>query len=315
MANDDRVLIEQWAKMYEDVTTDGTFKIEVLTDKKTMEAVVAEMYKLLVDAYKGNFLTARSAKDLLERSEEFKIARDSNGTIIACAAYRTSLGGNKMTSIGAKPGSQPGKEALKELIRSDIEPYDNWYWAEVSGPIEHYFKKLNGNPIPNAFAAIFLHKKPASLKLDEDGVHYTREIGNDRVPYSKMIFGFKSKDLADEVMKSVENYEDFRIEVNKLEETLFGKSSRDVSQLRRACMTINAIESLRDEWQVNELLMTWRDSLMRAMREIERSRVIDPELNKMAKACYAHAKYFLESIPVLAMRKFSATEALENLEF
>ncbi len=190
MRNDD-MLIGQWAKMCENLTTDGTFKVETLEDQESIRPFIDEMIKLLVDAYHGKFLIAKRPKDLLKNTDLAKIARDSNGRIIACALYRTDLDGKKMMCVGGLVGNTLKREAVKEIIRSDIEPYDGWYWAEVSGKIEDYFKQLNGNPIPNALAPVFLGLD--TIELEEDGVHYIREIGKDKVPYSKMIFGFRNE--------------------------------------------------------------------------------------------------------------------------
>ena len=82
--------------------------------------------------------------------------------------------------------SDLGSEAAKKIIASDIAPYDNWYWVEASGAIEHLFKKLGGNPIPSFLASKFLEKDVELI--DGDPVHYKRAIGINKEIFTKMIF-------------------------------------------------------------------------------------------------------------------------------
>lgn len=43
--------------------------------------------------------------------------------------------------------------------------YNGWYWGEVSDTIEHIFKKLGGNPIPNILTRDI-------LRIDEDDTNF-----------------------------------------------------------------------------------------------------------------------------------------------
>lgn len=46
-----------------------------------------------------------------------------------------------MTAIGCDQ-TREGKEALRSIIKNDVEEYDLHYWVEASGPIERLFKKI-----------------------------------------------------------------------------------------------------------------------------------------------------------------------------
>lgn len=99
------------------------------------------------------------------------------------------------------------------FVCRDIENFNCHCWAEVSGVMEHYYKKHKGYPIPNIYAPSLL-KKP-NLTLDEDRYHYLRQIGlpddNGEVKMDrKCIFGFQSEELYNKINETFEDYVSFR---------------------------------------------------------------------------------------------------------
>ncbi len=116
-------------------------------------------------------------------------------------------------------------------------------------------------------------------------------------------------------MSPMLNYDDFKLEINRVEESLFGKSnaSKATKELRVACMVISSIFTSELENDVHEMIPHWRDEIRRAMRTIERTRSLDSSLNKRAKTCYLRAKILLDIMPVLRFKKFSVSEALKSL--
>lgn len=105
-----------------------------------------------------------------------------------------------------------GKQGVQAIIKDDIQNYNLWFWCEVSGAVEHYFKKHNGYPIPSEYAKYILNYDDI-IEIDE--LHYSRKFsdGSDLV---KCIYGFKNKELYDKITSDISNYRNFIERVNKL---------------------------------------------------------------------------------------------------
>lgn len=167
--------------------------------KKNAERV-CDIFRI---SYGVNPIGAESPRRLC-RTTSFLTLYFSNGIAIAAAAYRGDLDGKKLFLIGCDQTPE-GKLAIQTIIKRDIEDFQDNYWVEASGVIEHWFKKYKGYPIPNQYAEYLLNKYN-SIQLDKDGFHYSRSIGNESFICRKMIFGFKSKEFYDKVMSEVDNY-------------------------------------------------------------------------------------------------------------
>ena len=76
------------------------------------------------------------------------------------------------------------------MVQEDINIKDREAWIEVSGKMEHIYKKRNGNPIPAEIAQRLLANKQF-IKIHDDGYHYDRIIGGNVV--TKIMFGNYTK--------------------------------------------------------------------------------------------------------------------------
>lgn len=187
------------------------------------------------------------------------------------------------------------------MKRDDIKNYDGWYWAEVSDAIEHYFKKFKGYPIPNTYASILLGK---DVDLLEDGAHYQRPIGLDKNIYTKVIYGFRDKQLYDAVMKNVDDYEQFMEKINgTLDESLTSLPH----EIYMATYLIENIYRAHYEDEINEMLPHWADAVVDAVNRLKTY----PETsgNEELSWYMEMGQYLLHEMPVLELHQISA-EAL-----
>ena len=243
--------IRHWADLVNEESDEtvnyAPLKVDVIRDHDEIVKMLPDVLDMVVSSYKDGYKGNANLKRLENATPMIKVVRDSDGNMIACSIYRRMGESFKVTGVGQN-GTPDGKKALQEIIKSDIEPYDNWVWAEVSGAVEHYFKKYNGYPLPNEYAAITLEKATEKIKLLPDGFHYLRIIGQpgtdqDSQFDQKVIFGFKNRELADEVMSKVE-YELKRKEFNQ---DVMTETGNDSSDLRYATSFINQLSDLYDE--------------------------------------------------------------------
>lgn len=270
------------------------YDVKILKTKEEISEYIDDIWYILQKSYgEGNFKTARNAKSLLKSINLVKCVF-TNNKLIACATYR-NIGGYKMNAIGCDQSVEGAKEALQAIIEHDIENYKGWYWAEVSGAIEHYFKKYNGYPIPNFYASELLGK---DVKLNEDGVHYERPIGIDGDIFTKAIYGFKSEEFLNKIITELDNYEEFMHKVNSLKETI----THYGIEIHKATYIIENIYRSHTEDEVNELPLTWRNALIDSKKVLEMSQLLnDKEEIKWYKDM---AGYLLDWMPLLKINKF-----------
>ena len=170
------------------------FKLIPIENEEGFKQWAEPVWDILTASYEnvGGLKSYRNFSDFCKKKHLFIIAFDQNNKILACATYRRIEDSRKMVAIGYEQ-SDDGKVALQMIIQDNIKNFDLHYWAEVSGAIEHYFKKHNGYPMPNILANDILNIDPSRIKLsNRDKVHYSREIGSDGEMFEKMIFGAKN---------------------------------------------------------------------------------------------------------------------------
>ena len=219
-----------------------------------------EIWNLFTISYEniGGIKTYKNFQDFLRKKNTAKIVVGTNNELLACATYRRMEDSFKMVAIGCNQTDE-GKLALQQIIQNDITNYDLNYWAEVSGPIEHYFKKFNGFPIPNLMASTILEINPELITLSSsDEVHYIRPIGPENEPFQKMIFGFKSENDYYEVLKYIDNYQGFMNAVNNITEI----QRKAKYSLNQCYYIVNNIYRLHEEDGYNELLPSWHAALI-----------------------------------------------------
>lgn len=182
-----------------------TYPLEELKQlRKDNQQFFETIFALLKQAYAkiGGLHSYKSANHLAKGANEIKCAYN-NTELVACAIYYIRSGfGPKCSAIG---GIQTpfGKEGVKHIIKDDIGKWKEFYWLEASGPIEHWYEKLGGFPIPTVYVNTILNQ---TLELDDDGYHYSRQIQNymgETVKIRKKMFGFPNKQIYDLIEKEM----------------------------------------------------------------------------------------------------------------
>ena len=288
------------------------YEVYVTNDKDFIMKYSNEILSLVKNAYRligGN--------KSLTRKEDFKnvyIAKfvfNSNDKIIALALYRNDLGGFKRFASASNKNDPKYLDAVQAIIKNDIEPYDNWFWVEASGPIEHYFKKHNGNPIPNYLVYKFLRKpKKDIVELNADGVHYKRFLNtSDYEPTEKIIFGFKNQASMDLVMDKIDNYGQFKIDVNDTLHDLFEDepyATDDKKSLTAASVFIQELDE-KYEGGFNEMLPSWKEQLkyaiVRFLKEQKKLNLSSSE-RSYVDGNLNTARFLIKRMPLLKVHQF-----------
>ena len=192
----------------------------------------------------GDYYGSTDISRLSRTTSLAKVVKNANGQVISCAFYRNIDGSFKLQAYGYD-GSPGGKAGVKAIIKSDIAPYINWVWGEVSGSVEKYFKKFEGYPLPNSLVVEVLKKNPDDIELSKDGFHYKRKIGKNCEATEKVVYGFPSQDVADLAMASA-NYE---IECHKLNMQLINEDEYNKRELSfdGACSFVDQLLDLYDD--------------------------------------------------------------------
>ena len=154
-----------------------------LHDRKSQMSVADEVWDILQLSYAkmpGGFATAATIDDLLDKSSLWKVVT-RGGHPTAVIIYKDQYG--RKTIASGTDGTPQGKKDF-HMIRLDDHHFKR-SWAEVSGAIEHIMKKTGAKPILAKFAHVLTHKE--ILEYNDDGFHYTREIGGDL--HEKIIYG------------------------------------------------------------------------------------------------------------------------------
>lgn len=154
---------------------------------ESLKPYLNEVWAILQNSYVdiGGFLTYKNEKELLSKASLVTLHFLGNNVDV-CAVYTAYLGGQKLVGCGTKNKTSDEKDMLKKIIKDDIDDYSQWHWAEVSPPLEYWFKKLGGTMIPNIYTSGLLNKK---IEFGNDGYHYIRAIGKDQVQVEKVIYG------------------------------------------------------------------------------------------------------------------------------
>lgn len=168
------------------------------------------------------------------------------------------------------------------------------YWTEVSRAIEHFFKKYNGYPISNIMASDILGISDTLIKKSSnDMVHYSRPIGSNNEMFEKMIYGFKSKEDFERILKYVDDYERFMKEVNNITEAC-GNSKYS---LKQCYYIIDNIYRLHEEDGFQELLPTWHQALLDTLTILRNCNTQTETTNDYID----YATYLLEDMSVLTV--------------
>ena len=237
--------IKFWKKRLDEDLDKNFSRIEVVTDKDKIAALLPEVVSLVNKTYEpiGGYYSTTDIDRLVRTTSMIKTIRDVSNKLISCAYYRNMHSSFKLQAY-AHDGSIDGKNGVKTIIQSDVRPYTNWIWGEVSGAIEHYFKKFEGYPLPNSLVVEVLKKNQDDIELSKDGFHYKRKIGKNTEATEKVVYGFPSQDVADKAMASA-NYE---IERHKLNMQLVNEDEQHESlSFDGACSFVDQLSDLYDD--------------------------------------------------------------------
>ena len=273
------------------INADSNLKV-VFIEKKDIMPLSDFIWQMLVSSYEniGGLKTYRSKEDFLRKVKYAKIVYN-NADIVACAIYRNMEGSYKMVAIGCNQ-EDIGKQGIQAIIKDDIEKFDYHFWAEVSGAIEHYFRKYNGYPMPNILAPEILSVSSELIRPSKnDNVHYERQISDEW--FEKMIYGAKSKEVYEAAIAAVEDYSKFMKEVNKINENSNMNGRYSVKQ---AMYIVENIYRAHEEDGYNELIPSWYEALNESMEVL-----LTAEQTQTVVDYIEYCNYLLETMPVLQL--------------
>ncbi len=250
------------------------------------------IWQMLVLSYEnvGGLKTYRSKEDFLRKVKYAKIVYNKED-IVACSIYRNMEGSYKMVAIGCNQ-DEIGKQGIQAIIKDDVEKFDYHFWAEVSGAIEHYFRKYNGYPMPNILAPEILNISSEAIRLSKnDNVHYEQQISNEW--FEKMIYGAKSKEVYEAAIAAVEDYSKFMRDVNNITEE---SSTNKGYTIKQAMYIIENIYRAHEEDNFNELIPSWHKALIECKEVLMKA-----EQNRTIVDYIEYCDYLLETMPVLQL--------------
>lgn len=161
----------------------------------------------------GRWIGCEGKSDV-KRCKIFKITVDNDGEWLAMGVYNKKSNkyiGNKCIGITATTNKEKRKlaiKSIKDIIKNDVNNWDELYWIECSGKIEEYYKQTYAIPIQNIYLDYYLGEgsyKSYVNNEDNDGFHYYRTINN--TIQKKIIYGFNSIDT----FNKIKEYIDYKI--------------------------------------------------------------------------------------------------------
>lgn len=254
----------------------------------TIWAILQEGYSSI-----GGFKSFQSKKQILERAPIVKLGFYDN-TIVAVDVFNGYKGGNKSVGITCvkNENHEPGVLLVEMIIKENIERWEDWVWAEVSGKIEKLYKKYNGFQVPDKYLEIFLTE---SYELDNDGYHYYHPFKNDegKLPTEqeqlrhKTIFGVKDNATFEILMEDA--YGPFlefisRVKSGKLNESVYDRYFAKLSPVEQSKLIVDKIVSMVDEEGIHELPPSIYNELQTRIRFLKNA--IESGTCETNRACY-----------------------------
>lgn len=151
-----------------------------------------EIHDMIRHAYKsiggygglGHGTEAESKAIHTDISDSLIKATKRNGKITAVNLYKQKHGRKSIAS--AMDGTEQGK---KDYIKTKLDDHEQKRaWGEVSGAVEKIQRRIGVPVIPNRRAKELLGK---DVDHDQNGEHYTRDIGGDK--HTKVMMGHPKK--------------------------------------------------------------------------------------------------------------------------
>ena len=273
-----------------------TTNSELLNEQGKVEKYLPLIWDMLEKSYEniGGLQSYRDYNDFKKKKHILMVVRDfDNGNLLACATFRRIERSLKMTAIGCNQEDN-GKLALQQIVQHTISELELHFWAEVSGAIEHYFKKHDGYPMPNTIASKILQVSEKLITPSKkDMVHYDRVIGQDGEKFTKMIYGIKSEEIFQEVLSEVEDYYDFMKVVNNM----VNESKETKYSVKQAIYIIENLYRMHEENGINELTPTWNEALRESMKVLNSTK----ERTQTISDYIEYGKYLLSDMQVLTL--------------
>ena len=231
----------------------------------------------------GGYKGYESKSDLLKKSTMVKLGfYDSE--IIAVDVFNGYLGGHKSVGITCckNTNHEAGKLLVQMIIEENIKRWNEWIWAEVSGKIEHYYKKYGGLEVSDKYIPIYLPN--IKYKLDGDGFHYHRRFKNDdesiltekdKEARCKMIMGVKDIETYNTLME--EAYAPLieflkSIDVEKVEESnVFGRYFAKKTKVEQAKIIVDKFVAYIEDEDVYEFPKEFYDVFVENILFLENS--------------------------------------------
>ena len=271
-------------------------EIKMLHKLEEVEQYLPLVWEMLEKSYEniGGLQSYRDYNDFKKKKHLIMVVRDfDNENLLACATFRRIEGSLKMTAIGCNQ-EDDGKLALQQIIQHTISELELHYWTEVSGAIEHYFKKHNGYPMPNTIASKILQIPDNHIiPSKKDMVHYDRVIGQDGEKFTKMIYGIKSEEIFQKAMSEVEDYYDFMKDVN----SMVNESKETKYSVKQAIYIIENLYRMHEENGINELTPKWNDALRESMKVL----ISTKERTQTISDYIEYGEYLLSDTQVLTL--------------
>lgn len=271
-------------------------EIKILNEQEEIEKYLPLIWDMLEKSYEniGGLQSYRDYNDFKKKKHILMVVRDfDNGNLLACATFRRIERSLKMTAIGCNQENN-GKLALQQIVQHTISELELHFWAEVSGAIEHYFKKHDGYPMPNTIASKILQVSEKLITPSKkDMVHYDRVIGQDGEKFTKMIYGIKSEEIFQEVLSEVEDYYDFMKVVNNM----VNESKETKYSVKQAIYIIENLYRMHEENGINELTPTWNEALRESMKVLNSTK----ERTQTISDYIEYGKYLLSDMQVLTL--------------
>lgn len=173
-----------------------------------------------------------------------------------------------------------------------------YFYCEVSGVLEKYFKRHKCNPIPNKFVPSILHAP--DVVLSPDGLHYERLITDEGESAEKCMFVFTNEGTYTAIVDGFLDKIGFRKIVNSKIKT----DSRLIDyppNILWALQIISFISEWHEEGNLNELLREMAEELKKAI-----SILID-YANKNSNINYAieTGNDLINEMPIAALNSIS----------
>lgn len=150
-------------------------------------------------SYIGGFMSAKSKEELIHKADLWKLCF-KGGKLVAFNLYKTTKFGRKLIG-GATDDTEIGKYWFSKIVEEDINRKERYTYAEVSGKMESYFRKMNANFIPYEIVKTILLGKQLNQELDVEDektqrfdfdkeYHYYRKLGSgDNKKHRKIMVG------------------------------------------------------------------------------------------------------------------------------